>query len=332
MKHSLEKLASGLATCSLSLALCALVAGSARAQQSPSPQPASPAAQSPNASPNKVPAQVSETLVDSSIPDDAALNKMLEAYSPNVRALDVVIGRLKGDLTKGGMGAGSLGNFVTDGVRAQAGLILGKQIALVFVNKGGLRRDGITKGDLRGLDIFGLLPFENKLIAVDLTGEQLIKLLGVVVANREAQSGARIRYRVNAEKKKVELEEAKLNDARNTAQEIDPRATYTVVTIDYLYQVGGDDYKVLHEAKEMKPLGVTIRDAIIAYVKAETAAGREIKPNLDGRFIEDQTPPPVQPIRPINSSAPSINSSRGGLPPARSGSSPTLNREGAPPE
>ncbi len=303
MKHSLEKLASGLATCSLSLALGALVAGGARAQQlAPRPPAPSRAAQSSTSPAGKVSAHVSETLVDSSIPDDPALDKMLEAYSPKVRALDVVLGKLKGELKKGGMGAGSLGNFVTDGVRAQANLTLGKPIALVFVNKGGLRRDGITEGELRGLDIFELLPFENKLIAVDLTGEQLIELLGVVVAGREAQSGARIRYRVKDEKK-AELEEARLIDERNTAQEIDPKATYTVVTIDYLYQVGGD-YKILREAKELKPLGVTIRDAIIAYVKAETAAGREIEPNPDGRFVEDtpsvQPAPPVKPHAPVN--------------------------------
>ena len=325
MKHSFDRLASGLVTCSLSLALCAFVAGGARAQQPASPQPAaSPPAQPATAPVSSVPAHASETLIDSSIPDDPSLDKMLEAYSPNVRALEVVIGKLSGPLTRSGFGAGSLGNFVADGLRVQASRILVKPIALVVVNKGGLRRDRITEGELRELDIFELLPFENKLVAFDLTGEQLNKLLAVVFARREAQSGAHLRYRVNAEQKQAELEEAKLIDEGNAEQPIDPKATYTVVTIDYLYQLGGD-YQILREAKEMKPLGVTIRDAIIAYVKGEAAAGREIKPNLDRRFVEDQAAPLIQPPTPSNSF-------RGGLPPARSGSSPTPTAEGAPPE
>ena len=46
---------------------------------------------------------------------------MLVAYSPKVRELDTVIGSLKGELRKGGMGAGSLGNFVSDGMRGKRG-------------------------------------------------------------------------------------------------------------------------------------------------------------------------------------------------------------------
>ena len=72
-------------------------------------------------------------------------------------------------------------------------------------------------------------------------------------------------------------------------KEIDPAATYTIVSIDYLLNVAGGDYAaVLKEAKNMRPLGLTIRDAITDYVKAETAAGREIKSTLDGRFILDK--------------------------------------------
>jgi len=60
------------------------------------------------------------------------------------------------------------------------------------------------------------------------------------------------------------------------------------VTIDYLINVGGDRYAILREGKNARPLGITLRDAIIAYVKSETAAGRDIKANLDGRFVLDR--------------------------------------------
>jgi len=244
--------------------------------------PAARAQQGATAAPRDIHARVTETLVDSSIPDDPAVDKMLAAYSPKVHELDVVVGKLKGELRKGGIGAGSLGNFVADGMRAVSKAKLGKHVDLALMNGGGLRRQNITEGELRARDIFELLPFENALVTLDLTGEQLLRLLGVIVSSREAQSGARITYLIKADKS-FQLETARLGD-----KEIDPKAIYTIVTIDYLVNVGGDRYGVLREGKNTRPLNITLRDAMMDYVKSETAAGRDIKPNLDGRFVLDR--------------------------------------------
>src|SRR5574341_1356574 len=135
-------------------------------------------------------------------------------------------------------------------------------------------------------DIFELLPFENALVTLELTGEQLMRLLRMIVASREAQSGAQVVYFTNADKTD-EIEGAKLRTPSGE-RDIDPEATYRVVTIDYLVNVGGDRYAVLREGKNLRPLGITLRESIIAYVKSETAAGRAIKPNLDGRFSLDR--------------------------------------------
>jgi 2',3'-cyclic-nucleotide 2'-phosphodiesterase (5'-nucleotidase family) len=256
----------------------------ANAQQ---PAPAGSPTPSPITAPQDVKARVTETLIDSSISDDPAVDQMLAAYSLKVRALDTVIGKLKGELKKGGMGAGSLGNFVTDGMRAQASARLGKRVDLAVMNGGGLRRNSITEGELRARDIFELLPFENALVTLDLTGEQVLKLLGVVVSSREAQSGARVTYIIKADKSS-QLETAKLRDQKGRDQQIDPKATYTIVTIDYLVNVGGERYSVLREGRNTKPVGITLRDAIMDYVRSETAAAREIKPSLNERFILDR--------------------------------------------
>jgi 2',3'-cyclic-nucleotide 2'-phosphodiesterase (5'-nucleotidase family) len=244
-------------------------------------------------------ASVTEAAVDSSLADDPAVNQMLTVYSPKVRELDEVIGKLKGDLTKGGIGAGSLGNFVTDGMRAEASRKLGQPIVLAVTNAGGLRKN-IIDGDLRERDIFELMPFANALVAFDLTGAQVLDLLRIVVSYRDAQSGARIRYRM-ANDKKPELESARLL-IDGQEKEIDPAAIYTIISIDYLWKRRATkvsetegDYSVLGEAKNIKPLGITIRDALIQYVKRETAAGREIKSRLDGRFGFESTAGTEQP-------------------------------------
>ncbi len=230
--------------------------------------------------------RVREILVDSRIPDDPSVEKMLVAYAPRVRALNEVVGKLKGDLKKGGIGAGSMGNFVVDALRDRAQVKLGKPVVLTIINSGGLRKNAIPEGDLTAGDIFEVLPFENELVTIDLTGEQLRRFLEVMFKARDAQSGARITFRTN-EKKEDEIVSVKLTEAGKEF-ELDPQATYTIVTIDYLVKRGGD-YKVLQEGKNLRALNITMRDAVLDYVKSETAAGRPIVSKLDGRFSSEKS-------------------------------------------
>ena len=241
------------------------------------PTPAKPA------STQKTGERASLLPVDASVPADKDIEKMLAPYSEKINELSKVIGRLEGNLSKTGVGGGSLGNFVSNGIRAQAEAKLGKPVTLAIMNVGGLRKNQINAGELRASDIFELLPFENALVALDVTGAQLAKILEVVP--RDAQSGARIQFKWN-DRNRAEFISGKLVDASGKEQEIDPQKIYTIVTIDYLLQVGGGPYAILKEAKSTTPLNLTLRDAIMNYVKSETAAGRPIHSVLDNRWVQ----------------------------------------------
>lgn len=221
--------------------------------------------------------------VDSTVPDDPDVLKIIAPYEEKVRELSKVIGRLQGGLSKTGVGGGSLGNFVTDAIRAQAEAKLGKPIVLAMVNNGGLRKNEIAAGELRASDIFELLPFENALISLDVTGAQLTKILQVVT--RDAQSGARIQFKWN-DRDRPEFISGKLVDANGKEQEIDPNQTYTVITIDYLMSLKSGAYEILQEGKNPTPLNLTIRDAVMNYVKAQTAAGHTVHSVVDNRFVQ----------------------------------------------
>jgi len=221
--------------------------------------------------------------IDSSIPDDPEVLKIIAPYEEKVRELSKVIGRLEGGLSKTGVGGGSLGNFVTDAIRSQAQAKLGKPIVLAMVNNGGLRKNEIAAGELRASDIFELLPFENALVSLDVTGAQLTQILQVVT--RDAQSGARIQFKWN-DRDRPEFISGKLVDANGKEQEIDPNQTYTVITIDYLMRLNSGPYAILQEGKNPTPLNLTIRDAVMNYVKAETAAGRVVRGGADHRFVQ----------------------------------------------
>ena len=249
------------------------------------PCPAAPSPAKPGiaASPQKVDTRSKRFEIDASIPNDAGVEKLITPYSERVRELSKVIGRLEGELTKTGVGAGSLGNFVTDGMRAQAKAKLGKPVVLSIMNAGGLRKNEIAAGELRASDIFELLPFENALVAIDLTGVQLAKLLEIVP--RDAQAGARIHFKWN-DRDRAEFISGKLVDENGNEQDVDPQKVYTIITIDYLLQRGGGAYAILQEAKSTTPLNITLRDSIMTYVKSETAAGRPIRAKVDDRFVQ----------------------------------------------
>jgi 2',3'-cyclic-nucleotide 2'-phosphodiesterase (5'-nucleotidase family) len=244
--------------------------------------------------PIKVGVHASQTVIDASIPPDPDVEKLLAPYSEKVRALSLVIGRLESPLKKEPVGAGSLGNFVTDGVKAYAEKRLGRSVTLAITNAGGLRKNQIAAGEIRASDIFELLPFENALMVVELSGANLLKLLPPLV--RDPQSGARLQYKWN-DQNRPELISGKLIDEHGHEQEIDPNKTYTIVTIDYLLKVGGGAYAVLKEAKSVTPLNITIRDAMMEYVKNE-AAGGVIRPHLDDRYVQVGPGPKAAPEEP----------------------------------
>jgi len=265
--------------------LVALYAPAAFGQaQAIEPCPATPAPKIGSIAPAKVGSKTSQTIVDATIAGDPSVERIVSAYSAKVRELSVVIGTLEGELKKSGVGASSLGNFVTDAMAFQA-RAKGKPAAIAVTNAGGLRKNTITAGELRASDIFELLPFENALVEVDLTGAQLIKLLTNLTRARDAQSGARVQFRWNAESR-PEFISAKLLNPDGTEKDIDPQATYTILTIDYLMKLASGNYAILQEGTNVTPLNITVRDAVMEFVKAETRAGRPIRAVLDNRFVQ----------------------------------------------
>lgn len=258
--------------------------------------PNKPSVSSTKSGPVKIDVKVTETLVDSSLPDDSAVEAIITPYADKVRNLTLVIGRFDSDLKKTGVGAGAIGSFVADGIRFEAERRLGKPIALAMMNAGGLRKNEIKAGEIRASDIFELLPFENTLIAIELTGTQVAKLVPLGV--RDAQAGARIQFKWN-EQNKAEFISGKLLDAQGRERDIEPDQIYTIVTIDYLYKLNSGPYAILHEAKKVIPLDVTVRDAMMDYLKAQTAAGRSIQAHGKDRFVQIG-PDPTGPVVPYD--------------------------------
>ena len=234
--------------------------------------------------PQPAPASVNQQAIDSGIAEDAGVAGALAVFRTRVAELNKPIARLDSAIEKRGIGGGALGNFVADAMRAEASRRTRRRVPFAVVNTGGIRKNSIAAGALTEADIYEMLPFENALVVVELAGEQLLRLLDEVTKARDAQGGTIVTFTADADDRNPRFVSAVLEPTGGRRNRpIKPTATYTIVTLDYLIERGGN-YAVLKDAKRKQPLNVVLRDAVIEHLRGETARGRGVSGELDGRF------------------------------------------------
>jgi len=214
--------------------------------------------------------------VDASAGEDKMVKELVARYGERLRAeMRTVIGRADQDLIKG-LGGGSLGALVADVIRHTAEQITGEPVHVALQNSGGLRRP-IARGKITLGMIYEVMPFENQIVVLEISGETLLAIIRHLVARgneriTDALSGVQI---VAC---RGELKSALVN-----GRSIEPHAIYRLATSDYLHQ-GGSGYTMLAAARTAIPTGVTIRDALLTFIRREAAAGRAIVAPTDERF------------------------------------------------
>ena len=78
----------------------------------------------------------------------------------------------------------TLGNFVCDALKYSAEKEFNNlPVDVVLLNRGGLRAN-LPKGDIKVINIFELMPFENDLILVKISGQKLLEGLQIVFEKR----------------------------------------------------------------------------------------------------------------------------------------------------
>ncbi|MBK8366876.1 MAG: 5'-nucleotidase C-terminal domain-containing protein [Bacteroidetes bacterium] len=175
-----------------------------------------------------------------------------------------------------GLPESSLGNFVSDAVLKKTNDKYkpadGKLADICLLNNGGLRAQ-LPKGTITRGKVFELMPFENSVVVLTLSGEKTKELFDAMVANNGAPfSGATI----IAKGKKIK--ELKIAGA-----DFDINKTYKIVTSDYL-SAGGDKYDFFKNPLKTDTVNYLLRDAIIDYLIDENKKGNTLKFAIDGRI------------------------------------------------
>lgn len=181
-----------------------------------------------------------------------------------------IIAYSENHLTREGVQS-TLGNFVCDALAFAASKEF-KDLnpAIVIVNRGGLRAN-LPEGDIKVVNIFELMPFDNEMVILRISGEKLLEFISLFEDKKHFFSGL-----------KVTLKDNKVTELLAENAPIERSGMYTLVTSDYLYN-GGDRFHFLKDPVSVRSTGLKIRDAIIDYCTYLTNNGKHIIPYTDER-------------------------------------------------
>jgi 5'-nucleotidase / UDP-sugar diphosphatase len=174
----------------------------------------------------------------------------------------------------------ALGDMVNDGAVWYAKSVLGKNVDFAFTNGGNIRAE-LPKGKITREQITTVLPFDNWIYITTMTGAQVNSLFEFIAslpqgAGAWAQVSAEVRYTIDYSK---DAAKGTLKDLTIHGQPVDPNATYSFITNDYLMG-GGDGYTVLKKNVAAYNTSTTLRDVIIAYAQNQ----KILVPKTDGRI------------------------------------------------
>ena len=186
-----------------------------------------------------------------------------------------VVGEASGDLVKSSDPETSLGNFYADAILAEARKI---EPAIEFsfpTTKGGIR-NSIPKGAITVSHVFELMPFDNEMVILKLSGTSVQKMIDYLAASHgQPVSGIRMK-----------VKDKKAYDVTIGGKPFDVSRNYLMVTSDYIAN-NGDDQSSLANPLERRNAGKIIRTALLDYIGEQTKNGKKIIPQTDGRIIID---------------------------------------------
>lgn len=170
----------------------------------------------------------------------------------------VVLGRTASELTHDKMQLSVLGQWTTDAMRETAA-------AEIAFNNGGGLRTSIPAGEITMGNLYEVMPFDNTLVTMDLTGAQIMEILNYGINNAQLgslqYSGLKVVYD-GSRPQGQRVVDVTLLDGRK----LELSATYKVVTNDFM-AVGGDNYTTFKQGKNVTDTFMLLRDVFVDAVK-----------------------------------------------------------------
>lgn len=210
---------------------------------------------------------------------DPAIVALLEPYAAQVREFQTTIAHNEVEMVRptDKKGDWPLGNWMADVTRVAAEASIGAPVDLALMNGGGIRAT-LPAGPITRESILKVMPFENKIVVVELTGADTLALLENLgkYPRSFAVSNAIITHDATPALVGATIGGVPFNASRS----------YRVALSDFLAD-GGDGVGALLKPGTRTDTGILVRDAMEAYVRALAAAGKKITPPAESsRYID----------------------------------------------
>lgn len=183
------------------------------------------------------------------------------------KEMKTVIAYSDSSLTKDGNDP-SLGNFacrtVEDYIRTNRNEIAGKHI--VVLNRGGLRNN-IPVGEITKGHIFELMPFDNEVVVLQITGEKLMDCIRSMIKDKKLIS----------RNLSFTVKDNEAFDIKIWGFPFNIKEDYYIVTTDYL-AMGGDNCSFFGKPVSYETTKIKLRDVIIDYCMMLTKINKHIIP------------------------------------------------------
>lgn len=190
---------------------------------------------------------------------DSTVCRVIDGYRSAVDSImHIPVGMAARPLTKYDSG---LVNFLGDFVAYRGSELYGGEIDFSLINSGGVRRE-LPAGELTKGMLIDMLPFNNKVVVLDISGEDLLEAVNCVV-RRGGFDGVNKKVKIVFDPDKKEYVSATIN-----GEEINPEKRYVVATIDYLAN-GGDYMTSLPRAEVLQRSDRVLYDDLIEYVEQQ---------------------------------------------------------------
>ncbi len=215
------------------------------------------------------------TYADEVTPD-TAMAARVERWNRGVAPIAAMeIGRNARALQRNGPES-TVGDFVADAMRARV------QADVALQNSGGLRADLAAGVVTRGA-IYEVMPFDNTIFTLELSGAELKLALEQALQNGRVTQVSGIAYRYDPGRPELQRVTA-LTLADRTP--LDPARTYTVACNNFM-ATGGDNYDVLSKGLNRRDTAQLVRDAMEALVVQRSANGGALDVTSDGRIVRE---------------------------------------------
>jgi 2',3'-cyclic-nucleotide 2'-phosphodiesterase (5'-nucleotidase family) len=224
--------------------------------------------------------------ITASIPEDPEIQKVIAPLAAEIKAtFDLPLVQAPQGLFRGRRGEENLlGYWVSDVMRGAAEAVTGKPVRLAITNAGGLRSN-LRPGLLKVADIFELLPFENELVVIELTGAEVIQVVKESIVRRGGEPCSGVKAVVQGTP-----DAGTLTVTWADGSAIDPEATVKVATSDYLYG-GGDSIPTLKKGRKPFTTGLTLRQILLDECARLAKEKKDLMAPVPGRYT---IPVPIQ--------------------------------------